>query len=162
MARAKGVWEEEGQGTVTGIGAASWYGVLTSRHTLGLPRSDSSPIRCRGAGQATQTPRSGPLVGENVITCSGSGKVGPEWCMVSGPDMIPLSSFLRGLAIEGLKLLWGLMEGTEQAVSRHQPECPAAGPRALVGRTLGERLGGGSRAPCPPLQFSPAPLHPEG
>lgn len=32
VARAKGVWEEEGQGTVTGIEAASWYGVLTSPH----------------------------------------------------------------------------------------------------------------------------------
>lgn len=97
VARAKGVWEEEGQGTVTGTGAASWYGVLTSRHTLGFPRSDSSPIRCRGTGQATQTPKSGPLVGKNFITspgqvatcpapCSGSGKLGPESCMASDPD----------------------------------------------------------------------------
>lgn len=57
------MWEEEGQGTVTGIGAVSWCGVLTSHHTLGLPRSDSSPIKCRDAGQATQTPQVRPLGG---------------------------------------------------------------------------------------------------
>lgn len=50
------------------------------------------------------------------------------------------------------------MEGPGQTacLSRHRPDCPAVGPRALLGGTLSERLGGGSRAPSLPLLFLPS------
>lgn len=147
--------EEGGQGKVTATRPASGCGVLTFHHTLGLPRSDSSPVRCRAQDRphrplsqvAGEELRHSLKTGcECLVLCSGpetgsgSGKVGPRSCTVS---------FLRApLAAEELRLLWRsrwrrqdrpASEGSDLAVPL----------RVLAGRAQ-------SSAPPPP-QFSPAP-----
>lgn len=104
--------EEGGQGKVTATRPASGCGVLTFHHTLGLPRSDSSPVRCRAQDRphrplsqvAGEELRHSLKTGcECLVLCSGpetgsgSGKVGPKSCTVSFLRAVTAAAGRRGV-----------------------------------------------------------------